>query len=267
MNENATITPPTNAAVLELAGVAVAARRDPETQVIEQIDWTVAAGDFWVIGGLHGSGKSDLLAMLAGLTRPQRGSYRLFSREMIELPGDELLAGRQRVGLVFDNGGRIFNHLTVTENIALPARYHQQGTPEEINARVQALLEATELLPWAHQTPGSISRNWRQRVGLARALALQPEVLLLDNPLAGLDPRHVRWWMDFVARLAAGDAWTGGRPVTVIATTDDLRAWRKPGRLFATLHDGRWQTIGAMPEVNHDSAPMLRELLSTETGE
>ena len=73
--------------------------------------------------------------------------------------------------------------------------------------------------------------------------------------------------MDFVARLAAGDALTGGRPVTLIATTDDLRPWRKPDRLFITLHDGSWQTIGPMPEVNNDTAPMLRELLSTETGD
>ena len=267
MNETENPARTKTAPVIDMNDVAVAARGDAETVVLEKIDWTVMPGDFWVIGGLHDSGKSDLMAMLAGLTRPHSGSYRLFGREMGEISVNELLAGRLRIGLVFDNGGRIFNHLTVTENIALPARYHQQATPDEIDARVQALLEATELLPLAQQTPGSISRNWRQRVGLARALALQPEVLLLDNPLAGLDPRHVRWWMDFVARLSAGDALTGGLPVTLIATTDDLRPWRKPNRQFVTLQDGHWQTIGEMPEVNNDTAPMLRELLVTETGE
>lgn len=258
---------PTSLPIIELNQVAVAARFDPATAVLNQIDWRVMAGEFWVIGGLHGSGKSDLMAMLAGLIRPHGGSYRLFGAEMSETAGDELLAGRRRLGLVFDNGGRIFNHLTVAENIALPVRYHQQTTTGDIAARVHALLEALELGSWAHQTPGGISRNWRQRVGLARALALQPEILLLDNPLAGLDPRHIRWWMDFVTRLAAGDALTDGRPVTLIATTDDLRPWRKAGRQFATLHDGNWQTIGPMPAVNNDTAPMLRELLVTETGE
>ena len=267
MSETENITPPTGGPVIELRGVAVAARRDPATAVIREIDWRVMAGEFWVIGGLHGSGKSDLMAMLAGLIRPLGGSYRLFGTEMSETAGDELLADRRRLGLVFDNGGRIFNHLTVAENIALPVRYHQQATPGDITARVQALLEALELSSWADQTPGGISRNWRQRVGLARALALQPEILLLDNPLAGLDPRHIRWWMDFVTRLAAGDALTGGRSVTLIATTDDLRSWRKAGRQFATLHDGNWQTIGPMPVVGNDTAPMLRELLVTETGE
>ncbi len=267
MPETENPAPPAAAPILELNQVAVTARRDPATPVIGQIDWCVRPGEFWVIGGMHGSGKSDFMAMLAGLSRPHRGSYRLFGGEMSGTTGEELLAGRRRLGLVFDNGGRIFNHLTVAENIALPARYHQQMPPEEITARVQALLDATELGSWAHQTPGGISRNWRQRVGLARALALQPEILLLDNPLAGLDPRHVRWWMDFVARLAAGDALTGGRPVTLIATTDDLRPWRKAGRQFATLHDGSWHTIGPMPAVGNDTTPMLRELLVTETGE
>ena len=75
-------------------------------------------------------------------------------------------------------------------------------SPVFMKEKVEALLELTELSPWAESRPGALGRNWQKRVGLARALALEPDVLLLDNPLGGLDLRHTQWWLNFLGQLS-----------------------------------------------------------------
>jgi ABC-type transporter Mla maintaining outer membrane lipid asymmetry ATPase subunit MlaF len=151
------------------------------------------------------------------------------------------LRQRLRVGFVFD-GSHLFNRLTVAENVALPLRYHRELPGPELAARVEQLLEATELAPWADHLPGTLGWRWQKRIGLARALALEPELLLLDNPLGGVDARHVAWWVDVIGRLAAGN-WPGPgpRPTTVVVTADDPAPWRGRARQFARLHEGGFE--------------------------
>src|SRR6185503_1839481 len=108
--------------ILEMINVAVASAQSPVTPAVEGVDWRVSEGDYWVVAGLPGSGKSDLLATAAGLQRPLSGTHLLFGKEPTQSPESELLSERLRVGLVFENGGRLFNHLTVAENVALPLR-------------------------------------------------------------------------------------------------------------------------------------------------
>ena len=198
---------------LEMRDVTVTSLNDPDAIILEGVNWSVAAEDYWVIGGLHRSGKSDFMALAAGLMLPKRGTYRAFGHELTAGFEHEILAARLRIGLVFD-GGRLLSHLTVAENIALPVRYHQNLAMGDAAAPVEALLEFTGLTSFADARPGSTSRNWQQRAGLARALALRPEVLLLDNPLTGLDPRDAAWWLERLGELSAGHALTGGRPLT-----------------------------------------------------
>ena len=178
--------------VLEMENVTVTALQNPANVVLDEVNWTVRAGDFWAVAGLHRSGKSDLLALAAGLMPPARGVCRVFGHDAAGPVRDEPAASpHRRLGLVFD-GGQLLHHLTVAENIALPLRYHRNLSMPEAAARAQALLELTGLQAWAGQLPAAISRNWQQRAGLARALALPPEVLLLDSPLTGLDPLQRR---------------------------------------------------------------------------
>ena len=105
------------------------------------------------------------------------------------------------------------------------------------------MLELLELTPLADITPPNISDNWRQRAALARALILKPKVLLLDNPLAGLGTRHLHWWLRFLDQLSRGHDWCGGRPMTVVVTTDDLRPWRNAKRKFALLRDKKFSPL------------------------
>jgi ABC-type transporter Mla maintaining outer membrane lipid asymmetry ATPase subunit MlaF len=246
--------------VIEMAQVALGSMQDPARVVAEQIDWTVSAGDFWVIAGLQGSGKSDFLMMTGGVMAPRSGSYRLLGEEM-PIFEDARLEHRLRLGLVFD-GGRLLNHLTVSENVALPLRYHRNLSAADARAGVRAALETMELEPLADSTPGAIVGNWRKRVGLARALMLKPEVLLIDNPLGGLDPRHVHWWLGFLSDLSKGHPLLDNRPLTLVATTADLRPWRQAARQFAVLRGHRFVVLGGWPQVEAAGAELTREFLS-----
>ena len=220
--------------IIELREVSVPTRWDAESISIEGVNWTVREDEFWVLGGMQGTGKSDLLMLLAGLNRPASGAYTLFGQDMAKHFGDDFLPCRLRVGLVFDDA-RLFNHLTVAENVALPARYHNDLHADEAQTWVSALLQATELTGFAESTPGAMARNWRRRAALARALALRPEVLMLENPLRGLDARHVAWWIDFVKQLWRGHDLMRGEAMTVILSTDEFRPWHEAGAKFALL--------------------------------
>ena len=247
--------------VIEMKDVAGGAMRDQSLTVVEGVNWRVSNGDFWVVAGLQGSGKSDFLMMTAGLMPPLTGDYKFFGEPM-PIFDEARLKTRLRLGLAFDTG-QLFNHLTVLENIALPIRYHENLEEAEARARVQPILEAMDMAEWADSTPGAIGRNWQKRVGLARALALKPEVLLVDSPLTGLDLRHGNWWLGFLAALARGHPWLQGRPMTLIVTTADLRPWKDRARQFAVLKNKRFSIMGEWSQLESVTDELVQELLTT----
>lgn len=248
--------------VIEMTGVTVGALQDLNVPVLEDVNWTVAAGDYWLIAGMHGSGKSDLLAMTAGLMPPQGGHYQLFGHDM-PMYEDNLLPERLRLGIVFASG-RLFHQLTVADNIALPLLYHRKISREEAMSHVQKLLELTELSERANSMPGELGSNWQKRVGLARALILQPEVLLLDTPLSGLDLRHVNWWLSFLDKLSAGHEFMNGRRMTLVVTAEDLRPWRNLACRFAILQKKRFIVLGHGPQLASHAEPLVKELLAED---
>jgi phospholipid/cholesterol/gamma-HCH transport system ATP-binding protein len=251
---------PFNSSSIEMRDVAVGAMRDTSLIVLENVNWSVAAGEFWVVAGQEHAGKSDLIMLAAGLMLPAEGSCRLFGNETRDF-GEAELAERLRVGFVFQ-GGQMFTQLTVAENVALPLRYQKNLTSVEAANAVTGLLELLELTPFAHLTPANVPANWRQRAGLARALILQPEMLLLDNPQAGLTARHQHWWLRFLDELARGHERFGGRPMTLVVTADDLRPWKNGRRKFALLRDKKFIPLGAWNEVETAADPIIKELLT-----
>lgn len=240
--------------------VAVPAFDDPTRVVLEQVNWSVTAGEYWVVAGLHGTGKSDLLMLLAGLIGPVAGVYRFCNHQM-PIIDEATLQTRLRLGLVFD-GGRLFNQLTVGENIALPIRYHQVLPPQETKTRVETLLRLTQLDQCAELMPAALSRHWQKRVGLARALALQPEVLLIDNPLSGLDAPHAQWWLSFLDELSVGHNLLGGKPVTLIVTSETLVPWRGHARQVALVTSKRLIVLGNWAKIAEITDVKLKTILA-----
>jgi len=253
---------PENPAIIEMNDVAVGSLENPEKAVLEDVTWSVAAGEYWVIGGMQGSGKSDLISLTGGLMAPIRGTYRLFDYEM-PIFGEKLLAQRLRLGIVFDNG-QLLHQLTVRENIALPLRYHRHFTWNEVDERVKAMLDLAGLAPYADSMPGRLEHHWKKRAGLARALMLQPEVLLIDEPLGGLDFRNAKWCLDFLDQLSAGHQFFQRRPITLVVTTSDFRPWRNPACRFAALKEQKFILLGQHKHLAGHTEPLVRELLAEE---
>lgn len=257
MNAPAPITTQTPA--LEMRGLAVAAMKNPTVTVAEDVNWTVHPGEFWVVGAPQNSGKSDFLMTAGGIMSPAAGEFSFLGQPM-PIFEESRMAHRLKLGFVFD-GGQLVGSLTVAENIALPLRYHARVSAPEMEARVTELLELTELTPWANRAPVNVARSWRQRVGLARALALAPEVLLLDSPLTGLDLRHMVWWLGFLDELVRGHGILGGKPLTLVATADDLRPWRNHASHVACLSQRHFRVLGNWAAVEASPEPVVRELL------
>jgi ABC-type transporter Mla maintaining outer membrane lipid asymmetry ATPase subunit MlaF len=246
--------------IIEMRGVTVGAMRNPDLIIAENVDWAVAPGEFWVIAGRQGAGKSDFLMLTGGLMAPLAGSYR-FAGHAMPVFEDDKLAERLRLGFVFD-GGQLFNQLTIAENIALPLRYHQNLSRRAADEATQELLALTELTPFADNTPANVPRGWRKRAGLARALILKPEALLLDNPLGSLDARHTQWWLGFLDELARGHRWLATKPLTLVVTTDALRPWRGVGRHFAMLNDKKFVSFGDWAGVERAEDVLVKELMA-----
>lgn len=232
---------------LELEATALTAPGEAERVLAPDVSWRVAAGEFWVVAGAPGSGKSTLLGACAGLLRLLGGAARLFGASL-HAGGRGLAAARARTGLVF-TGGRLFRQFTLVENIALPLAYHHAAEGDA--ARVRALLDAVALGVAARRRPDEVTRGERLRAALARALALGPELLLLDEPLAGLPPGERDWWLAFAAG-AAGPP----RPRTVVVATFDPAPWLALGPRRAGLEAGRWAVAGGAPAAAAATAPL-----------
>jgi putative ABC transport system ATP-binding protein len=250
---------------IEMEGVDIGAMQDPEFILFKDIDWTVAPGEFWVVGAPQRSGKSDFLMTTAGLMPPIKGCYKFYGNET-RIFDESRLADRMRMGLVFENA-QLFHYLTVAENIALPLRYHKNLKLEEAMAAIDELLEATELKPIADVMPSNLPRSWHKRAALACALTLHPDILLADNPLGTLDARHSQWWLRFLDELSRGHKWLGGKPLTIIATTDDFRPWQGHAQRFALLKDKNFVALGSWNDVATSNEPLVKELLAAPVEE
>ena len=243
--------------IIEMQGVAVGSLQRPNVAEIENINWRAMPGDFWIVGGLHGTGKSSFISTAAGLQRALEGTVRVFGKDLFALHEGELLQERKRIGVIFENGGRMFSRQTVFENVALPLRYHHDWTERDAEAQVGELLEATGLTRFANEPVALLSPAFQQRTGLARALALKPELLLLDKPM--IASRDRRWWPELLKRLCDGSPLTNGKPVTIVVTTEDLQAWVEFGKQFAVLKKRQWQVLGTQAEFTERLEPIMHE--------
>jgi phospholipid/cholesterol/gamma-HCH transport system ATP-binding protein len=221
--------------------------------VHEDVSLSVRRGETFALVGSSGCGKSTLLRAIIMLLRPNSGSIRVFGQEVIGLDDEQALPLRRRWGVMFERGA-LFSSLTVAENVAMVLREHTQLSPRLIN-EVVALKIALTGLPAsaAAKYPSELSGGMRKRAALARAIALDPELLFLDEPTAGLDPLSAGGIDELVQSLhdALG--------LTIMMVTHDLDSlWRVADRV-GVLDGGRILGLGSMDELAQSEHPVIRE--------
>jgi len=221
--------------------------------VHEDVSLQVLPGEIFALVGASGCGKSTLLRETLVLQRPVSGSIRVFGREVIGLSDEEALPLRRRWGVMFERGA-LFSALTVQENVGMVLHEHTP-LPKALIAEIAALKIALTGLPpdAAPKYPSELSGGMRKRAALARALALDPELLLLDEPTAGLDPLSASGIDELVRQLrdALG--------LTIMMVTHDLDLlWRAADRV-GVLGDGHVLGIGTMEELSASQDPLIRD--------
>jgi phospholipid/cholesterol/gamma-HCH transport system ATP-binding protein len=172
-------------------------KRFGEHTVLRSIDMTIGRGDIAVIIGGSGAGKTTLLKILIGLERPTSGSIYVNGQDMAHVGSRELAAIRKKFGMVFQYSA-LLDSMNVLDNVAFPLREHTKLKQREIRTRVLEKLAALGLENVEHKFPSELSGGMRKRVGLARALMLEPEVIMYDEPTSGLDPLSSRLVDDMI---------------------------------------------------------------------
>jgi phospholipid/cholesterol/gamma-HCH transport system ATP-binding protein len=224
--------------------------------VLRGVSFTLAKGETLVVMGGSGTGKTVLLRLVAGLIRPDGGQLRVFGRAIERLSEDELLPLRRRMGYVFQ-GAALFDSLSVHENVAYPLREHTSLPDAEIRERVLHFLSLVGLgAEVLSLLPSELSGGMRKRVGIARALAQQPEMLLFDEPTAGLDPTNARMVSELIVQLR------GGVCDTAVVVTHDVELTRTVADRVAILIEGRFAALGPRDAVLASDEPAVQAFLA-----
>ena len=228
--------------------------------VHSEINLEIRRAEIFALIGGSGSGKSTLLREMILLHRPDSGSIRVLGVDLQKLGDDEALALRQRWGVMFQHGG-LFGSLTVTENVGLPLREHTALADVLIDEIAAWKLAMTGLKPEAGaQYPSELSGGMMKRASLARALALDPELLFLDEPTAGLDPDSAGGVDELVLKLR--DLFG----LTIVMITHDLDLlWQVADRV-AVLAEGKVQGVGSMSELSRMDHPGIRKFFDGARG-
>ncbi len=201
-------------------------------EVLTGIDLEIGRGESMVLLGGSGAGKSVFLKHLIGLLRPDRGMVEVDGHDLATLDRKELLALRRRIGMSFQEGA-LFDSMTVFDNVAFPVRRHTSLTDAGIAARVRECLALVRLDGVETKMPAELSGGMRRRVGFARAIALEPEILLFDEPTTGLDP------INTAAVGAVINQLRRELDVTAVTITHDLSLARRIADRIAMLRHGR----------------------------
>jgi ABC-type transporter Mla maintaining outer membrane lipid asymmetry ATPase subunit MlaF len=252
-----------SAPIVEFFAVSVGNSRHG-APLVPDIDWSVHEGDCWVVTGSQESGKSTLLQTAAGLRAPLSGQI-LWWGDPAPAGDARAVAWRRRIGMVFDGEGRLFRSMSVAENIALPLAYHENIPLAAALEKVKPLIAACHLESEAGRMPGRLNRGAARMAAIARAMALKPEILFIDDPFAGADPVQSRICRRLIGDLAKGHPWFGGRPLTLVLSAASIRPWIEIGRQFAVARAAGWRTFADPDELMTSEDTTVHKLFSMDS--
>jgi phospholipid/cholesterol/gamma-HCH transport system ATP-binding protein len=224
-------------------------------KVLNGISLTVRRGETLAVLGRSGTGKSVLLRLVIGLEKPDSGSVRIHGHDIVGLALDRLGEIRKKMGFLFQHAA-LYDSLTVEQNVAFPLQHHKKdmSTSEQGN-RVKELLAEVGMGGHLEKMPSDISGGMQKRVGLARALALEPDILLLDEPTAGLDPISAAEIDDLVLKLQEE------HQMASIVVTHDLHSAKTIANRLALLNEGNVVIEGSFEELQKSDIAFVREFL------
>ncbi len=231
-----------------------------ERVIHDNLDFTACRGEIIGLVGGSGTGKSVLLNTLIGLRRPDAGAVRIFGEPLHDLEGENRNALERRFGVLFQNGA-LFSSLTVKENVQTPLREHA-NTPSLLMEDIAEMKIALAGLPMdaAHKLPSELSGGMRKRAGLARALALDPDILFLDEPTAGLDPLGAADFDQLILKLRAALG------LTVVMVTHDLDSLHAICDRIAVLAERRVIAVDTPDALLRSEHPWIRSYFNGPRG-
>jgi phospholipid/cholesterol/gamma-HCH transport system ATP-binding protein len=245
-----------NPTVNNQSPVAIARLRKSfgQQKVLNGIDLTVTGGEILAVLGRSGTGKSVLLKLLIGLQKPDDGSILILGQEITHLEMDPLNEIRKKMGFLFQDAA-LYDSLTIEENVAFPLSRHTELAGTELRDRVKELLSSVGLDRDLDKMPSEISGGMRKRVGLARAIALNPEILLLDEPTAGLDPISATEIGALISKLRTD------RKMTSIVVTHDIHSAGTIADRLVMLDQGNIRIDGTFEELRKSRDQFVTQFL------
>ena len=222
--------------------------------VLEGVSFGIENGESVVIIGRSGGGKSVLLKHIIGLLQPDAGEVFVDGENITRMDERQLLRVRSKFGMVFQ-GAALFDSMTVAENVAFPLERKHQYTPGEIAKRVAAVLELVDLPGTEKKKPAELSGGMRKRVGLARAIVYEPQIVLYDEPTTGLDPIVSDSIDKLILRVR------DHLKVTSIVVTHDMRSARRVGTHVIMLHEKKIYANCTPEKLFASTDPVVRQFV------
>lgn len=226
-----------------------------DKQVLKGLNLEIQAGETMVIIGQSGSGKSVLLKHIIGIMKPDRGEVFVDDRKISVLPDEEIMKISRKFGLLFQ-GAALFDSMTVAENVAFGLRRHTNFEEAEIQRLVRESLEKVGLRGVENLLPYELSGGMKKRVGLARAIAYNPEIILYDEPTTGLDPIRADAINCLILQLKEE------LRVTSVIITHDMNTTYKVADRVAMLYEGRIIEVGTPEEIRHSPNPVVQQFIN-----
>jgi phospholipid/cholesterol/gamma-HCH transport system ATP-binding protein len=225
-------------------------------KVLDDVTLEIGEGKAFCLLGRSGTGKSVTLKHIIGLLRPDEGHVLVHGKDVSALSGRELSDVRRSMGFLFQNAA-LFDSITVGENVAFPLRRHTDWPDAKIRDVARAKLAEVGLENEYDKMPAELSGGMRKRAGLARAMALDPDILLVDEPSAGLDPITADEIDDLLVNLKKDGT-------TLVVVTHDIPSARHVGDELAMLHEGKIVARGTAQELDRSDDRLVRAFMRSE---